>query len=69
MQPVNTGRPVVGCHDTCKYPLCLAYNTWSRVRYFDVLKSEAAIAFLVKAVLRSEASALLLSSVRRELSL
>lgn len=69
VQPMNTGRSIVGCHDSSEYLLSLGDGSWARVWDLNVLESELAVTLFVEAVLRREASVLLVTALRRELAL
>ena len=64
MQPVNSGGPIVGCHDGGEDALSLGDGAWSWIRYFDVLSPEDR-GLLVEAGLGFVAYTLLLAAWAR----
>lgn len=69
MQPVDTGRSIVRCHESSEYLLCLRDSSWSGIWDLNVLEAELAVSLFVEAVLRRKASVLLMTALRRKLAL
>jgi hypothetical protein len=63
MQPVNTGRSVVGRHDGSDDLLSLGDCSWSWIRYLYIFQSKRSRSLFVQAVLGLESGPLLLFSV------
>jgi hypothetical protein len=61
---VDTGGPIIGCHDAREYSLCLGNGAEAGVWYLDVLESDRAVTLFVEAVLRRKTCSLLVPSER-----